>query len=105
MPRRDGFKAINDEVGHSVGDAVLVEIAVRLRLLVRAVDVPARVGGDEFLVLLPDIEESDAHSVSESDTRALVGQAGVLALPWSVSVGTAWGVLTTAAELDSLVTS
>jgi diguanylate cyclase (GGDEF)-like protein/PAS domain S-box-containing protein len=47
----DGFKAINDDYGHAVGDAVLVEVGRRLRANVRDADVIARVGGDEFVVV------------------------------------------------------
>lgn len=61
----DGFKAINDVHGHAVGDAVLVEIAHRLRQLVREDDVVARFGGDEYAVLLPDVTPVGLANVSE----------------------------------------
>jgi two-component system cell cycle response regulator len=48
----DGFKPVNDSHGHEAGDAVLVEIAERLRSIVRSEDVVGRLGGDEFVVLI-----------------------------------------------------
>ncbi len=54
----DNFKAINDTLGHDVGDSVLVGVAKRLRNLVRGNDVVGRVGGDEFIIILDEINES-----------------------------------------------
>lgn len=54
----DGFKDINDTHGHRVGDLVLVEVAARLRNVVRSCDTVARMGGDEFTIFLQDIQSS-----------------------------------------------
>jgi diguanylate cyclase (GGDEF)-like protein len=56
----DGFKAINDTVGHGAGDAVLVEVAGRLRTLIRETDLAARLGGDEFCVVLAQPRDTAA---------------------------------------------
>jgi len=50
----DDFKAVNDRIGHLGGDAVLAEAAQRVRSVVRRADVPCRVGGDEFAVIMPE---------------------------------------------------
>lgn len=53
----DGFKSINDNYGHEAGDYVLQEIAKRLNLCVRQMDTVGRIGGDEFLIILPKIND------------------------------------------------
>lgn len=61
----DGFKAVNDNYGHSCGDQVLIEVGRRLRALVRESDTVGRIGGDEFLILLNDVKQpQDAEHVA-----------------------------------------
>lgn len=57
----DGFKSVNDTLGHAAGDTVLVHVADRLRSSVRSSDIVARLGGDEFVVVTPAV--SDVHDV------------------------------------------
>lgn len=70
----DKFKQINDSLGHAIGDEVLQRVADRMQACVREVDTVARIGGDEFVVLLPVIEnEEDALIVAEK-IRHLLNQ-------------------------------
>lgn len=87
----DGFKGINDSYGHHVGDALLVEIAGRLRKAMRSEDTISRVGGDEFVLLARVDEPEDAGVVAESLLAALreTVHAGALALHVSASIGIA----------------
>ena len=61
----DGFKGINDTLGHRAGDEVLQEVARALRSMVRETDVPARLGGDEFAVLVPRTDLQTARALAQ----------------------------------------
>lgn len=65
----DHFKAVNDSFGHDAGDEVLREFAVRLATNVRAVDLPCRFGGEEFVVVMPGTTLEDAHRIAERIRR------------------------------------
>jgi len=88
----DKFKLVNDSFGHDVGDQVLIGIADRLRKNVRDVDTVARIGGDEFAAVLPEISgEADVEFVRERIVNAFKTPitAGGNAIVISFSVGVA----------------
>jgi diguanylate cyclase len=87
----DGFKQVNDAFGHQIGDQLLVEVAHRVRSIIRARDTLARMGGDEFVVLANANEPSDAASLADK-LVAEVGRPYVIAgqeLRVSASIGIA----------------
>jgi len=85
----DGFKEINDRIGHLAGDAVLAEIADRIRQVVRSADIPCRVGGDEFAVIVPEVEVGQARQLVGRIQRAVSGQPIARAGRVRVSAGVA----------------
>ncbi|WP_096702089.1 EAL domain-containing protein [Magnetospirillum sp. 15-1] len=87
----DGFKKVNDTMGHRAGDDLLKEVAVRLRGCVRMTDTIARLGGDEFTVILDEISSAgDAALVGEKILAAL--QAPVAIDGREVFIGTSIGI-------------
>lgn len=92
MADLDHFKRVNDQYGHDAGDAVLREVARRLKDLLRTEDRPARWGGEEFLVLLTDTDADQAGIVAEK-IRAGIADAPVKvnghAIDMTISIGVA----------------
>jgi diguanylate cyclase (GGDEF)-like protein/PAS domain S-box-containing protein len=87
----DEFKAINDTLGHHVGDAVLVAVADRMRACVRTGDTPARLGGDEFAILLPGAGPEVAAAIAQRFLELLAQPVQIDGhrLPIHASVGIA----------------
>jgi diguanylate cyclase (GGDEF)-like protein len=88
----NGFKAVNDSLGHAVGDQLLRDIGVQLQSFVRASDTVARLGGDEFCLVLPDLSDT----TSSENLRQEIAQnlkmtlgTGKTSLTVSASVGLA----------------
>jgi diguanylate cyclase (GGDEF)-like protein len=89
----DRFKLINDHHGHARGDAVLVDVAYALRKQLRAFDLAYRIGGEEFLILLPGASREDAVLLAERLREAIAAE------PYAgVEVTISLGVATTDGE-------
>jgi diguanylate cyclase (GGDEF)-like protein len=84
----DHFKSVNDSAGHQVGDAVLRDVAFRWRLSLRAYEMAYRLGGEEFLVLLPGATLAEAEEVAER-LRQAVGAATLAGQAVTMSFGVA----------------
>lgn len=95
----DGFKAINDSLGHQMGDRVLTEVGARIRKELREVDTGARFGGDEFAILLQDSDHAGALVLAERVTATL---ADVIHLDGhDFTIGASVGVATSAVSYAS----
>jgi diguanylate cyclase (GGDEF)-like protein len=86
----DCFKAINDEYGHDRGDAVLRDVAYELRKRLRSFELVYRLGGEEFLIVLPGVELQEGHEVAER-LRHAVEQARPTGIDITISLGLSAG--------------
>ena len=94
----DGLKPINDGLGHEAGDVLLQAVAITLRSLVRAPDVVARVGGDEFAVVLPGAGAYEAAAISERMRRAM---HAVTVLEGGARISVGWAAAPAGADPSS----
>jgi diguanylate cyclase (GGDEF)-like protein len=83
----DDFKTINDDYGHESGDQILKDLAVILKNSVRRVDIVARYGGDEFVILLPQTSKGNAELVRERIEKDISKGSKKGSVPYSVSIG------------------
>ncbi len=86
----DHFKRVNDLHSHAIGDRALAHLAAQLRAQARPVDLVARFGGEEFVLLLPDVDADTARAVAERQRQAVAAEPlrlGAAALPLSISLG------------------
>lgn len=95
----NGFKAVNDEHGHTAGDAVLVQIAQRLKRTVRGEDFVARLGGDEFVIVVPPDPSSDFGALARRLLQA-TDQPMILPGPIVANVGLSVGMAVLATGED-----
>lgn len=87
----DHFKSINDRFGHAAGDAVLKQFAHRIRMNIRGIDLAARVGGEEFVLVLPETSGPEAQMIAHRLVRVTAQEPFVIGdgreLPVTVSIG------------------
>ncbi|QOP41217.1 sensor domain-containing protein [Sulfurimonas marina] len=101
----DHFKNINDSLGHAIGDKLLIEIAHRLRSIIRDEDIVARLGGDEFVVLLPDLSleqktaANKAEHVSKKVYESLIKP--IVVEGHSLNISTSIGITLANSENDN----
>jgi diguanylate cyclase (GGDEF)-like protein/PAS domain S-box-containing protein len=105
----DKFKAVNDTLGHTAGDQLLISVAARIRRQVRESDTVARVGGDEFTVILPEIaRHEEAETVARKIIAALTAPYRLGSQKQRVEIGASIGVAVypaDARDADALVTA
>ena len=83
----DDFKTVNNSAGHEAGDTVLSRIATVLKLQLRGIDIIARMGGDEFVMILPETNDQDAHKVVPRLQSSLLEEMQSHHWPVTFSIG------------------
>ena len=94
----DGFKSVNDQLGHAAGDSVLRDVAERLRGAIRGGDILGRLGGDEFVVICPQADAKAAVAIAERLRDQSRQQIDAVPVPLEVSVSI--GVATYCPDLE-----
>ena len=97
----DHFKAVNDNHGHDIGDAVLREFAARVKRNIRGVDLACRFGGEEFVVLMPDTDTAQAEAVAERVRQSMAEKPFEVATARPLSVTVSVGVSIRESQADT----
>jgi len=97
----DFFKRINDGYGHDAGDAVLREFAARFRRNTRGADLACRIGGEEFIIVMPDTEIGRAYQVGERLRATIASEGFTLADGKRIRVTASVGIATLESEADT----
>jgi diguanylate cyclase (GGDEF)-like protein len=98
----DDFKHVNDTLGHAVGDVLLREIAQKIQVSIRLTDYAARVGGDEFLVLIPQTRFAEGVRVADKIRRAVCGLQAPLSLEYTAKVTASIGLISVSEDTLSV---
>ena len=98
----DEFKAVNDRYGHAAGDAVLVTSAERMKRLLRESDVIARFGGDEFVIVLGQVDNAEAAREVASRVVESLSQPMPLAAGGTAHIGASVGIAMCCAGRETL---
>jgi two-component system cell cycle response regulator len=97
----DNFKIINDTYGHAAGDSVLRELAARLRRHTRGIDTACRLGGEEFVILLPTTSPGDACQIGEHVRQAVAGEPFAINRDQKIAVTASIGIASLEGGHDS----
>lgn len=99
----DYFKAVNDSYGHDVGDIVLKEFARRIRTNIRGMDLACRVGGEEFVIVMPDTSLTECYKVAERLRKSIERETfHIPQLDQPLSITTSIGITTLGNEINTL---
>lgn len=98
----DDFKKVNDNLGHGVGDVILKEIAAKIRTTLRKTDYVARIGGDEFLILMPQTKPAEGIRVAEKLRLALSSASFSMLLKEDLRITASLGLVRVTEELVSV---
>lgn len=96
----DHFKAVNDTIGHDGGDEVLKEFSRRLHHNVRAIDLPCRMGGEEFVVLMPETDSEHALMIAERVRERVESEPFMVGQDKKLSITVSVGVATSVPHID-----